>query len=69
MIEIFKTDVSDQQVAGFIIRKLSSKFPHCRINFDLQDEDNILRVEGHHFHIDDIRISLAEEGFQCELLS
>lgn len=69
MIEIFKTDVSDLHSAGQIIQKLYDLFPHCRINFDLSDDDNILRVEGHHFPIEDIREFVMKEGHFCELLS
>lgn len=45
-VEVFKTDVSDVKQADKIIRRLNVLFPNHKINFDLDDCDNILRVES-----------------------
>ena len=41
-----KTDVQDQLVARQIIYFLQQTFSHCRINFDLDDCDRVLRIES-----------------------
>lgn len=45
-VEIFKTDVKNTAKAKECIRILSSRFPGHQIDFDLEDRDNILRMEG-----------------------
>lgn len=45
-IEIFRTDVIDSAQADICTLILSHHFPRTHINFDLEDNDNILRVEG-----------------------
>lgn len=45
-VEIFKTNVSNQQLANKIISDLNQLYPEYRFNFDLEDCDRILRVEG-----------------------
>ena len=46
MVEVFKTNVVVEELAKQLTIKLSTQFPHYKINFDLQDCDNIPRVEG-----------------------
>ncbi|PWJ58054.1 hypothetical protein CLV98_105236 [Dyadobacter jejuensis] len=46
IIEVFKTNVMDGKQAEKIIRRLNVFFPKHKINFDLEDCDNILRVES-----------------------
>ncbi len=51
-VEIFKTDVQDEKKACKIIKFLLAKYNNVyKINFDLEDEDNILRVEANHTEI------------------
>lgn len=45
MIEVFKTDVSSEQVADLLLNEIHNRFPLYEANFDLQDCDNILRIE------------------------
>ncbi|AGA80469.1 hypothetical protein [Echinicola vietnamensis] len=47
-IEIFKTNVGNQQLANKIVSDLKQLHPNYRINLDLEDCDRILRVEGRH---------------------
>lgn len=68
MVEVFKTNVSKISQARVLIRKLREYFPKCRINFDLQDCDNILRVEGKNISIEKITRILASRGYLCEVL-
>lgn len=46
LVEIFKTNVEEPSAATLIVQHLQNRLPRCRINFDLQDCDKILRVEG-----------------------
>lgn len=44
MIEVFKTNVTDQEVANMLLDQIHLTFIGYRANFDLQDCDRILRV-------------------------
>jgi hypothetical protein len=46
MIEVFKTDVNNLDHARMLVDRIHKAFSHCRANFDLQDCDKILRVNG-----------------------
>lgn len=46
MIEIFKTNVHFQQDAQKIVSLLELDLTNTKINFDLEDCDRILRIEG-----------------------
>lgn len=46
IVEIFKTNVKNQLLANKIVSELYQLYPDYRINFDLEDCDNILRIEG-----------------------
>lgn len=68
MVEVFKTNVTDIIDANRIIQSLNNIYPKHKINFDLEDCDKILRIEG--VKIDNQRIInlLNEEGFGCKEL-
>lgn len=68
MIEVFKTNVKEVHDATNIVQLLLQYFPGSRINFDLQDCDKILRVEGKNFSTDKIMLLLKEKGFHCTIL-
>lgn len=68
MVVIFKTDVWEGNRAVYLIAKLKARFPACRINFDLDDCDRVLRIEGEQLQVDSIRALLDEEGCCCEEL-
>jgi hypothetical protein len=46
MIEVFKTNVQDATQADAIIALLLQYLPGSKITFDLEDCDNILRIDG-----------------------
>jgi hypothetical protein len=71
IVKIFKTDVEHQVVARYIIFFLQQTFSNYRINFDLEDTDNILRIESQQGSIDEREIQslLASCGHQCEPLA
>jgi hypothetical protein len=69
IVEVFKTNVTDREVADKIINDLSVTLPQSRINFDLTDCDNILRIESTaHIHIESISKQLGYWGYECEVL-
>jgi len=45
-VEIFKTNITTVWEANLVLKNLRMHFPSCRINFDLEDCDRILRIEG-----------------------
>ncbi len=68
MVEIFKTDILHASQASQVLSSLSRQFPHLKINFDLADCDNILRVEGRDISSEDIVDALVQAGYRCEVL-
>ncbi len=67
-IEVFKTNVETASDANNIVQLLLQHFPCSRINFDLQDCDKILRVEGKDFCTDKVMLLVNKNGFLCEVL-
>ncbi len=67
IVKVFKTDVHDQLVALLIIHVLQEALSHCRINFDLDDCDRVLRIESHRGSIEEAQIQLlvARCGHYC----
>jgi hypothetical protein len=68
MIEVFKTNVQQPEQAATLVLILSKRFPSLRINFDLDDCDKILRVEGKNILPGKIISLLHANGYQCGLL-
>ena len=52
-----------------LIKKLMEQYPASKINFDLEDCDKILRVEGKDFCTHHIIELLKLNGHYCELLT
>ena len=46
MVEVFKTNVQKETETNYIVAVIQRQFPAYKINFDLEDCDKILRVEG-----------------------
>jgi len=68
MVEVFKTNVYEEERSKTLLQKLLEYFPDNKINFDLEDCDKILRVEGKNILPDKIMELLNEEGHDCEIL-
>lgn len=68
MVEVFKTNVNNKWSANWLVEKLQQHFPDHKINFDLDDCDKILRVEGIYLLAEKIKMLLNENGFMCEAL-
>ena len=68
MIEVFKTDVKRTGQAKRMIQLLLKQHPVCRINFDLEDCDKVLRVEGREFCAKHVIELLQMNGHHCEIM-
>ncbi len=68
MVEVFKTNVQEVVESEKIIQSLLEQFPSCKINFDLEDCDKILRVEGKLIEVDKIIEKMKTHGYWCETL-
>jgi hypothetical protein len=67
-VEIFKTNVCSLGDALQLTSLLTRQFPKCRINFDLDDCDKILRVQGDEFDVTKIINALGKLHFSCVLI-
>lgn len=68
MVEVFKTNITCLEDAEAVIRHLLLIYPSFEVNFDLEDCDKILRVEGEHVHADEILGNLMHFGHRIEIL-
>lgn len=69
MIEIFKTNVKTELEAFVLIELLQNVFVHAKINFDLEDCDRILRVDGINSQdISEVERNLNKYGYRCKIL-
>ena len=68
MIEVFTTDVQQAFHAKALVSWLLKHFPGSKINFDLDNCDKILRIEGINFIPENIVMLVKEKGFNCKVL-
>ena len=70
MIEVFCTNITCKNQAALILQKLSETFSNCYFNFDLEDCDNILRVESKNrtVNVDSIVNIVRDSGYQISIL-
>lgn len=68
IVEVFKTNVQTVIDTNYIINTILLHFPDYRINFDLEDCDKILRVEGIELDAKNIIKYLNNLGYNCILL-
>ena len=68
MIEVFKTNVQELRQTEPLLALLLQSFPGSKINFDLHDCDNILRIESAQICIEQILDIIRSNGFYCEVL-
>lgn len=68
IVEIFKTNVQNNNDADDIIASFLNEYSCYRTNFDLEDEDNVFRVEAIHKDVDieGIIKSIQNLGYSCE---
>lgn len=68
MIEVFKTNVQEFSEAQKLVALLRRHFPDTKINFDLDDCDKVLRVEGNDLRIEKVMTIVKGKGFLCKVL-
>jgi hypothetical protein len=68
MVEVFKTSVNDPEEAKQLLERLNGHFPQSKINFDLEDSDNILRFEARNVNTPHIINILTGLGYACDVL-
>ncbi|MEP6844711.1 MAG: hypothetical protein ABI861_01850 [Panacibacter sp.] len=68
MVEVFKTNVQESEHAKQLIDLLLQQFPGSKINFDLDDCDKVLRIEGNNFVTCKVIMFVKETGFICNVL-
>ena len=68
MVEVFVTNVRRVATAQEIVALLLENFPDSKINFDLEDCDKVLRVEGENFHAGKVMMLVNETGFHCQIM-
>jgi hypothetical protein len=68
MVEVFKTNVRRKTECRMLQSVLVETFPSMKINFDLEDCDKVLRVEGREVEALQIIGIVKEKGFECEVL-
>jgi hypothetical protein len=61
-VEIFKTDVRERARANKVLAMLGEKHPDYLVNFDIEDDDRILRVESTTTQINKVEIESLLEG-------
>jgi hypothetical protein len=65
IVEIFKTNVQKVTETNYIIDVIKKAFPSYLVNFDLEDCDKILRVEGVELQYDNIIDHVSCLGYTC----
>ena len=70
MIEVFKTNISSKSKAEETLQLLNSRFPGYVFHFDLEDCDNILRIESKNgaLKIKEIEYLFSSVGILAEIL-
>jgi len=68
MVEVFRTNVRHKRQAKTLLNEITRQFPLLKVNFDLEDCDKILRVEGDNICQRTITALVADNGYRCELL-
>jgi len=68
-VEVFKTNVVDPERAKCLVDQIERNFTHCKVNFDLDDCDRILRVVSEGKIQSDLLIDLLKNvGCTAEVL-
>lgn len=65
IVEIFKTNVQKESDRDYIMAVIQKQFPDYKINFDLEDCDKILRIEGFDLQHDNVVNHVSRLGYTC----
>jgi hypothetical protein len=67
-VEVFKTNVKSKAAARQLVTRLQLLFPDSRVNFDLEDCDRVLRIEGRDICSEKTISLLNADGYSCGVL-
>jgi hypothetical protein len=67
MIEVFKTNIQNEKQNEIIKIQILKQYPKLKIDFDLEDIDKVLSVEGE-FNPLVIIETVVLIGFECEIM-
>ncbi len=65
MIEVFKTNVTDDEQAHKLVHIIHAAYPDYKANFDLHDCDNILRIECIDKPVNADRVIFLLQKYSC----
>ena len=68
MVAICKTNVNSRKESMKLLTKTKANSPELTVNFDMEDCDKILRVEGVTIAIDQIKKQVLLQSYLCEAL-
>lgn len=68
MVEVFATNINSVTRAEQLQVNMQDFFPGIRINFDIDDCDHILRIEGLAFCVQEILQWLKAQGVAASVL-
>lgn len=68
-MEIFKTNVADENLAKLLIIYLQKIIPDFFINFDLEDVDKVLKIRGNRNVTNLVVNLLKDQGIDCQPLN
>ncbi|GAA6765772.1 hypothetical protein AAFH68_17100 [Flavobacterium sp. CGRL1] len=68
MVLVYKTSVTDPQIAEKITQSLEKALGAQKVNFDLEDCDNILRIESSSVDKEMVQEILHQYSHQAEML-
>lgn len=68
MVEVFKTNVEDPAQAAKLVGLLQKHITNSSVNFDLEDCDKVLRIEGPDVSPQLVMGVLKDYGYKCQPL-
>ena len=69
IVEVFRTNITSENIALDIVSEIHSMFPEISVNFDLDDCDKILRlVTPSYDYVPKVASVLQNNGYYCEVL-
>jgi hypothetical protein len=68
MVEVFKTNITCTDTAASLAADLQRMYPSSSVNFDLEDCDRVLRIQGEDIHAPLIVAHLSTNGHECEVM-
>lgn len=68
MVEVFKTNVEDPAQAAKLVGLLQKRITNSSVNFDLEDCDKVLRIEGPDVSSPLVVGILKDYGYKCQPL-